>query len=188
MRKYARGFLPFILSYLVKIGDCACALRARLAFSDFYDSEKCVRVIFYAVRHPMGASAARPNFSSPLRSPMKNFQRSHFGYTPRNASGILLDRAAVAVKATSVICRETVASRGFLLPAGAPRPGGRYPQGHPAPKCYGTYKEPGSTESDAVFFRQSRPIRLRARRTPINCSIRPAGSLPHSARSDSCSR
>ena len=33
-------------------------------------------MIFYAVRYPMGTSAARPNFSSPLRSPMKNFQRS----------------------------------------------------------------------------------------------------------------
>ncbi len=33
----------------------------RLTESDFHDSETCVRVIFYAVRYPMGTSAAGPN-------------------------------------------------------------------------------------------------------------------------------
>ena len=78
-----------------------------------------MRVIFYAVRYPMGTSAASPNFSSPLRSPMKNFQRSHFGHMSRNASGNLIDHVAVSVLATSVICREAI-GRGGSPPGTCP--------------------------------------------------------------------
>ena len=33
----------------------------RFTYSDFHESERCITLIFYAVRHPMGASTARPN-------------------------------------------------------------------------------------------------------------------------------
>ena len=43
MSRNASGIL---IDCLVEIGAYASALRARLAFSDFYDSEKCMRMNF----------------------------------------------------------------------------------------------------------------------------------------------
>ena len=54
-------------------------------------------------------------------------------------------------------------------------PGGHCPQGLPAPKCYGTYKEPGSTESDAVFSGRRAPYDFALVGIPHSI---PSGRLP----------
>ena len=88
---------------------------------------------FYAVRYPLGTSAASPNFSSPLRSPMKNFQRSQ-------------------TRAKPVLCSEIYdpCSRVGLSNFGC-MPGGRCPQGHPVPKCFREFKRQRSCIGNSDF-------------------------------------
>ena len=75
-RKIKRTAVSHTLLRFVKIGSGQARTQCACAVPDFYESEQCVRMNFTPFAYLTIRSAARPNFSSPLRSPMKNFQRS----------------------------------------------------------------------------------------------------------------
>ncbi len=137
-----RAHVPKCFRKLVEVSRKNRGLRLhtcgmRLAYSDFYESEQCVRMNFTPFAYLTIRSAARPNFSSPLRSPMKNFQRSQTrAHVPGLFRYFKKDCVAISVIATSVIRREAAARGGTPpgrpLPPASRRTGGRCPQGHPA--------------------------------------------------------